>query len=145
MINDEEWNALKNKAIIPLKDFASKIEKYLRSANSLKIDDDEQAKDKIIKKFEQLRPEKHSHQSELEYILENLPKEAHRLASFDEIQHIIHNSKKWAEETEILIKSITEEMNSNDTDDINLNEYSASIITQYTKMLKIGQQNDLLA
>lgn len=27
---------------------------------------------------------------------------------------------------------------------MNLNEYSASIITQYTKMLKIGQQNDLL-
>jgi len=43
--------------LIPLKEYALKIEKYLKSAHSFKIEEEDTSKDKIIKKFEALKPD----------------------------------------------------------------------------------------
>ena len=55
-IEDEEWNELMVK-LLPLKEFALKIEKYLKTSNQYKLEDEDSSKDKIIKKFEALKPD----------------------------------------------------------------------------------------
>jgi len=43
--------------LLPLKEFALKIEKYLKTSNQYKLEDEDSSKDKIIKKFEALKPD----------------------------------------------------------------------------------------
>ena len=61
-IDDDEWNSLIGR-LIPLWDFALKIERFLQKSHSNKLEEEDTSKDKVIKRLEALKPERYVHSS----------------------------------------------------------------------------------